>query len=422
MDLRHAVLHLLPLRALACILATSNGWRGFADGYVSSLHVADTVARWLFSPEGHVRLAALRQRQVALVVGGYDSRWNDGDTGCGMDDGPGCLQSAEPVCCLRPPYAEAAPTWLALPDLQRRRADVAVVAASSGTVYAVGGREGVVPHRSVEVLKLPLWQLRRQGWQEAGCPPMRERRSGLVAAAVHGALVAAGGCDSIAAGDIGHELSSAEILRIGNTDGGDGGDGGGEWSALPPMHCSRVYAASAVLNDGIYVLGGRSSPHSAEMLDLGGQTWLQLPSLLGHRFSASEVTYRGRIVVFGGAAPGPAEVFDPREGVWKLAAWEWLHAHGCLVGSSAVIDGDTLYIMGGMNPHAVQGGLLPERPDCSSQVVRIFDMRYAGAGAAAPASIWGEPPPSGGPPPPPGIAMLRSPRWCGGVCVTSMAC
>jgi hypothetical protein len=440
-DLRFAVLDALALHDLAALPATCRLWRAYVTQYLAWLLRDQPQLKELVVNAGQPRISWLAGKPTVICAGGYDSSWN-GHVDSGMeDDGPGCEQSAEPIACVAPfssrsnlhnttstfgtyvapfgTYVAPAPSRASLPHMRERRADLALVATSAHTVYALGGRDGVEARSTVECLRMPLWQLKAQGWQDA--PPMLHARYGHVAAYVGGHIVVAGGVGNGAAHLPAEMLSVADAVEP-------------RWTAVGSPVYQHRYAASAVLEDRLYVLGGDSLLDAAhdsgckvESFDPHLGTWVENTSMLRNRFSAAAVAYRGRIIVIGGASEFDhltAEAYDPREGVWTEIRdfCGSFHTFARLRGHcAAVLNEDTLFLLGGMMP-ATAGP--PESPSrwyqrvhmtdnapagASSRAVRTFDLRFLDGGASAQEARLTS------------IGLMRTPRWCGGSCVVNMA-
>ena len=426
-ELRSEVLDRLPITALAAI-PVCKLWRGILVRYISDLLQANPgLKHRLVLAGGRTNLLALAQRTALAAVGGYNSRWNNHDTTCSMaEDGPGCELSSEVVCGLGPPYNEQAPPWLTLPNMQSRRADVAVVSAQansadnvpgSSIMYAIGGREGAVAHRSVERLRVAESQLRGETWSSTAVAPMQEARTGHVALCMsnsgnprgNGWLLAAGGNE----GGGSAFKRSAEFLALSEHGGCEPRNEA--WQALPQMTRSRIYACSAFLHGKWFVIGGEgdrpTTPFTVEAFDVWANVWIRFGHLNFPRFQASAVTHRGRILVVGGNAP--PEWRDPRQPGWELLSHPGLANASWKAGASAIVHNDELFIVGG-TPRASASLMVQQydendyrhnAPGVSSRVVLVYDLRRA----------WHEPeiePPASGP--------LDVGRWCGGACVVNM--
>ena len=407
LDQRHYLLDSLSIDVLARLAPVCRLWRAFITHYIASvLPTNPDLKAVLVGPGGRPRLARLTQRTAVIVVGGYNSRWN-GHGVCDMsDDGPGCEQSAEVLCHLSSaevPWNSSPPPWALLPSLQCHRADLALVATSRTTMYAIGGRRADSAHATVELLDVAEWQLRSREWQPA--PSMHQGRYGHVAACVGDAIFVASGRAE------GNDLASAELLRP----SAPSSSLVSGWEPLRNMHSRRSYACSAVVGERWYVVGGGgastdtiAAQYTAESFDANTGVWHQLPSLASPHYSACAVAWRGNLMVLGGG--GATEWFDPRQGRWQIFASNFCSSDQ--VGATAVAheDGSSIFVIGGMNPvaeppHSFLTNPLEPGPGASSQIVRIFDLRYPGPL----------------PYPSPSAVPMRVARWCGAACMVGMA-
>ena len=434
LELRQLVLDKLQVASLGALLATSKVWCKYVTQYLSwLLRDSPELQKILLLPGGARRchwpaLANLRISRAIICVGGYNSAWNGHAHGDMADDGPGCERSAEPVAVVgRHPWIAPSPAWLQLPDLRERRADLALVATSASTVYALGGREGSVAKSSCERLHMPLWQLRGEGWQ--GAAPMACARYGHVAVCLGGTrLCVAGGAISAPNEGVGLGTRTAEMLSL------DGAGLEAEWTPLPSMMYRHSYGCSVVHDGAWYVLGGDGLvPRNARKVEMFDPVagWVKRTSMQCCRFSAAAVSYGGRIVVVGGTAQltdMSAEAYDPREGRWQAISRLCRTARGLLaplVGHCAVcLNDDQLFLLGGMYPgHHMAAGQPPwphpqwrywHEDDVlggSSKYARALDLNELNEGATASEA-----------PQPLRANHMRTPRWCGSACVISMAC
>ena len=139
------------------------------------------------------------------------------------------------------------------------------------------------------------------------------------------------------------------------------------WSQGPPIPTARGYIGAAMLDERIYVLGGKRIRSPAEKeasgddkhfithgdfeaLDLRTQTWTRLASLPSPRAGLTAAACRGRIYAIagvhmdrGGEPFDQVWVFDPPSGRWEsgpplpMAVW----------GPAAATVDDVIYVAGG---------------------------------------------------------------------------
>lgn len=345
-ELRANVFSFLEPKDIATMPAVSKLWRAYVVHHLTTILHMSAPLRSLIAPAGRPRLRLLQSCPLILTCGGYDSSFNDHEW-CEMaDDGPGCARSSEVVCTL--PHAERPwytppPAWMRqMPDLAARRADHIVLSDDPSTVYAIGGREGATALASVEVLNLTRWQLSGEGWQSHR--PMSTPRYGHVGCrlAGHHLLVAGGG-------ETAESRRSVERLDLAQPSGAP------EWVAMDPMPRERFFACSAVLHDRWYVLGGDfGAARKVDSYDLErGWSPHKYPSLGSGRFSAAATTYRGCVICLGGLIHGhqqlgAAEWWDPRDSIGWRSLPNMTKRIGHTQGMAAVVNEDTLFLIGGM--------------------------------------------------------------------------
>jgi N-acetylneuraminic acid mutarotase len=131
--------------------------------------------------------------------------------------------------------------------------------------------------------------------------------------------------------------------------------GGGSWVKKAEMLTSRFFHTSVILDDKIYVMGGRhiqdiSFPveKSVEMYDPNLNTWTQVADMNAPRAIYSAEVVNGKIYVMGGAQSTDStnhtmEVYDPQSNTWTVLGD--LPSERVFHGS-AVFD-NTIYVFGG---------------------------------------------------------------------------
>ena len=134
----------------------------------------------------------------------------------------------------------------------------------------------------------------------------------------------------------------------------------GLWTTLTPMtHARAGFCAVAVVeSSSILVCGGfgkdKGVLDSAEMYNIGTDSWSMLPSMRFQRSRASGVLYDDRVVVVGGWCNGRAlrsvECFDVQRGVWDEMPQLAFGRHGMGVQHVPWKEKTgTLYAVGGWN-------------------------------------------------------------------------
>lgn len=345
--------------------------------------------RWLLA------LSEVRAPPRLVVVGGYNSAWNQHEPVLEVGDGGGCEQSGEVVCSL--PGGGTSGAWKrSLPRMVHRRADLALVLGQEPVVlYAVGGRHGPERHASVEALDLLEWRLWDRGWQPL--PSMSLGRSGLVAGLADRRLLAVGGRS--AGGE--RVLREAEALDLEGQQG---------WVAIEPMREPREYAASAMAGGHFWVLGGGTGSglartRTVEVFDAPAGRWLPGPDMIMERFGGGAVFHHGRIYVAGGSTHFPRkqlttlEALDPREGgPWRLTSFAAPRGLGyctSMWGCAVAAYDHSLFLCGGVHR---------ESEESLDTIFRI-DLRTMQLDM--PTYVDGRG----------GHCRLSVLRWCGGACV-----
>jgi N-acetylneuraminic acid mutarotase len=135
------------------------------------------------------------------------------------------------------------------------------------------------------------------------------------------------------------------------------------WTTLSPMTTVRAGAAAAVIDDAIFVIGGRQSiggpcsggPYltTVEKYDVDTNTWSTVAPLLNGRSDLAAVAHGGKIFVFGGctgavSAPsfsGEVDMYDPQTNTWTTLQSMTTPRASLVAGHS----GDQVFAIGGTN-------------------------------------------------------------------------
>src|SRR6266481_4982961 len=129
------------------------------------------------------------------------------------------------------------------------------------------------------------------------------------------------------------------------------------WTTLMPMNTARAGAAAAVIDDGIFVIGGRQStggpcsggPYltTVEKYDIDTDTWSPVAQLPSARSDLAAVAHGGKIFVFGGCSDTgvtkEVDMYDPQTNTWTTLAIMLTERASLVAGHS----GDKVYAMGG---------------------------------------------------------------------------
>src|SRR5713226_5372595 len=131
------------------------------------------------------------------------------------------------------------------------------------------------------------------------------------------------------------------------------------WLTLAPMPTPRAGAAAAVVDDAIFVIGGRTAtggpctggPLSVvERYDIVTDTWSTVAPLPGPaRSDLVAVSHGGKIFVFGGcsavfAVTGEVDKYDPQTDTWTTGLATMLTPRASLAAGKV---GDTVFAIGG---------------------------------------------------------------------------
>ena len=138
------------------------------------------------------------------------------------------------------------------------------------------------------------------------------------------------------------------------------------WTTLAPMNAARAGAAAAVIDDGIFVIGGRQSTNgpcsgglylqTVEKYDIDTNTWSPVAQLPTPRSDLAAVAHGGKIFVFGGCnstgVTGEVDMYDPQTNTWTTtglmpmstarASFVAGHSGGKVYAIGGTIDGVTL--------------------------------------------------------------------------------
>jgi hypothetical protein len=132
------------------------------------------------------------------------------------------------------------------------------------------------------------------------------------------------------------------------------------WAILAPMPTARAAAAAAVVDDAIFVIGGRTStggpcsggPLSVvERYDIDQNTWTAVAPLPSPRSDLAAVERGGKVFVFGGCSgifsdfTDQVDMYDPETNTWTPRRSMPTPRASLVVGHR----GDNVYAIGGWN-------------------------------------------------------------------------
>ncbi|MDT5017707.1 MAG: hypothetical protein QOD39_3867, partial [Mycobacterium sp.] len=235
-------------------------------------------------------------------------------------------------------YDPAEDTWTTMPALPDGRSDLGVAVADARLVV-VGGKAAGQVLKSVTALDLTT-----ATWVDL--PDMGVARHALAVAAVGKTVYAIGGSTGVADDQV---TSSAEALKLAPRRPQPAPD----WRSLPDAPTARLMTASTVLDGQIWIAGGMlghaETLDTVESYDPKTGAWDTKPPLPIPLHHATAATYRGEIVVIGGASDNLADasnkVFAFRDGKWT----ELPNLQHARAAAAAAVVNDKLVVVGGQN-------------------------------------------------------------------------
>ena len=190
--------------------------------------------------------------------------------------------------------------WRKCPSMSvpRSRAGVAVL---DGLIYAVGGANACVCHKSVE-----RFHRLENRWEPV--TPMNMPRIGLGCAVVNRLLYAVGGYDGV------NRLNQVECF---NPDSN-------VWTMVAPMNTPRSGAGVCSWENYIYAVGGYTTNlqlNSVERYDTLTNQWTHVTSMKVPRSALACVVWNARIIALGGYNGNEflssIEIYDPHTDSWS---------------------------------------------------------------------------------------------------------
>ncbi|OBC02907.1 protein kinase [Mycobacterium sp. 852013-50091_SCH5140682] len=234
-------------------------------------------------------------------------------------------------------YDPAADTWTSLPALPQPRSDLGVAIADARLV-AVGGLSAGQALKTVSVMDLAT-----KTW--AGLPDMSTPRHGMAVAAVEKSVYVIGGATGSGVAEV---TSTAEALKLAPRKL----QPASAWRPLPDAPTPRLMMAWTVLDDKIWIAGGMSHGNTLQIVqsyDPQTGAWQAQPPLPIPLNHATATTYRGEVVVIGGAVD---ELANASNKVYALRGGGWVElpslTHARAAAAAAVV-GDKLVVAGGQN-------------------------------------------------------------------------
>ncbi|TXF97161.1 Kelch repeat-containing protein [Massilia arenae] len=264
----------------------------------------------------------------------------------------GILSVAPGFTDLFEAYDAGADRWTRLASLPEARHHIAL-AAAGGKIYGIGGFSGAIPdwraHASVFV-----YDPKSDRWSTG--PSLPQARAEGVVATVGGKIYFIGG-------RIPTSPEAKHISQHADTNRAEALDAGtGRWSPIADAPSARNSAAGAVIDNKIYVVGGRQMVAQAdgrsrpvnvatlEVYDPASDRWETRAPMPLAQGGLAAAAHDGKLYVFGGEQFVPqarvfAEswVYDPALDRWSAlpAMPTPRHGHG------AAVVGKRIFLMGG---------------------------------------------------------------------------
>ena len=244
----------------------------------------------------------------------------------------------------------------------------AAVAAHNGKLYLFGGQAQVEPGGSSAMPINNTWEYDPAADSWKVLAPMPTVRTSAAAATVAGKIYVLGGAGMhpgqkpapLTATTPHRSLDTVEVYDPATN----------KWEARTPAPTARNHAAIGVVNNKIYIIGGRvgaanittaSNTNVVEVYDPANDTWgaagLRMPTT---RSGMGWATYQGKIYIAGGqmydnhvfAVMRNVEAYDPATNSWSTLPTFLTARHGV----SVAAIGNRLYVIGGHIQGAGTGG------------------------------------------------------------------
>ena len=239
-------------------------------------------------------------------------------------------------------YAQA--TWTALAPVPSATEGMTVGGVGQVIVAAYGFSSPLAANTN----QTRLYNISSNTWSAGAAAPLPARSDAAYGETTHGGFLYV-----IGGGNSGTALSDVErydpVLD--------------SWTTLAPMPTARAGAVAAVIDDGIFVIGGRQStsgpcsggPYvgNVERYDIDTNTWSTVAPLPSPRSDLAAVAHGGKVFVFGGCtgtASAPSvtnevDMYDPDTNTWTILAPMPTQRASLVAGHK----GNLVYAIGGTN-------------------------------------------------------------------------
>lgn len=249
-------------------------------------------------------------------------------------------------------YDAKADRWTTLAPLPEGRHHIAL-AEAGGRIYGIGGFSGAIPEWRAHATVF-VYDAQANRWSPG--PALPQARAEGVVAVVKGKIYYIGGRVP-ASPDAAHINEHMDTARSEALD-----PGSGRWERIPDAPSVRNSAAAAVIDDRIYVVGGRQMVQQAdgrqrpvnvatlEVYDPATRRWEARAPMPQAQGGLAAAAFEGRLYVFGGEQFVPtskvfadAWVYDPRTDRWSALPPMPTPRHG----HGAAVVGKRIFLMGG---------------------------------------------------------------------------
>ncbi len=242
--------------------------------------------------------------------------------------------------------------WTTLAPLPEGRHHIAL-AEAGGKVYGIGGFSGAIPDWRAHATVF-IYDAQANRWS-AG-PSLPQARAEGVVATVKEKIYFIGGRVPTTP-EAAHINAHADTSRAEALD-----TRSGRWERIPDAPSARNSAAAAVIDDKIYVVGGRQMVKGAdgrqrpvnvatlEVYDPATKRWETRAPMPLAQGGLAAAAYDGKLYAFGGEQFVPASkvfaeawVYDPRTDRWSALPGMPTPRHG----HGAAVVGNRIFLMGG---------------------------------------------------------------------------
>ena len=217
---------------------------------------------------------------------------------------------------------------------------------SDGLIYVVGAWTGEFPNEQ-NLDTVYIYNPAIDSWRVGPAIPGDRNRGSTGAIAYKGKIYVVAGNDG------GHNTGATLVSWFDEFDPATG-----TWTQLADAPRGRDHFQVAIVNDKMYVAGGRDSSSSdlfgsvigeVDVYDFASNTWDTLPDdIPTKRAGAAAVTYNGEFIVIGGessqvTAHNEVEALNPQTNTWRSLAPLNLGRHA----TQAIVDNGAIYIAAG---------------------------------------------------------------------------